>query len=641
MEHGREKKAGGVQDETEALLSELGIGKRRKSLNKKKLFIILGAVAAAAAIAVLLIIFLTGKDDEAAPIYREYTVTRGDLIVGQTESSSVSLLRETVEFPVSASVEEIYVKAGSSVKAGDPLMRLNAAEIEEGLNSYELQLQMAALELEQAKLQQETKLLTAEQKLETSKQSGELAEQTESLSVGELTNTYEMAKITLQQAQEDYDEYCALNADFSNDNSILLNYESMADYYEGAYDNISQDQTNYKNYSSLISSAETEIKKAESDGNISLVNELTAKKNAYESAKQTILSRYGSETALQESLTLTQEQYFAAEERYSDYYDAFKEKYGTITEAQELIRKLATAEEALYKADLALEKSRLSSITGELSAEQTADTEKITAETAATSYELTEMELAQAVDAAQETYNEFNKQVEDAKSLIGDGGIVYAPTTGMIAAINVEVGDEVSVEVDEETHRIKAYAALLTMTRIEDVYVPVTISEEDILSVSIGQEALVSMTAFPERSFEAQVDSITVSASRSGAATVTYAVNVVFKEKNDLDIYEGMSAEVTLLQKAVMDVLYVNNAAVSNTDGVSTVLVKDSEGKQLTRTVKTGFTDGENVEIISGLEEGEVVLSESSLGRSASAGAGAQMQQGRENGDAAAMPMDR
>lgn len=611
-------------DDSQALLAQLGIGKKKKKSPKK--IIVAAAAVLAAGIAVALFILLPKKDDDSTPAYREYTVERGDLIVGQSESSSISLLREVVEFPVTATVEEIYVKAGSSVKAGDPLIKLNEAEIAEGLSSYELQLQIAGLELEQAKLQQQTKLLAAEQKLETSNLNGELADETENLSVGELTNTYETAKVTLQQAQKEYDEYCAMNTDFANDNATLENYENTADYYESMLESYEKDENYINGYQSLINTAQTEKKKAESDGNLTKAKELEDKISSYNSNINSIISHYGSQTQLEQNIKAAETQWENASDAYDDYYDYFKEKYGTITKAKDLINKLATAEEAVYKADLSLEKARLNSETGQLTAEQTAETAKITAQTASTNYDLTEMELTQAVDAAQETYNEFEKQVEDAKSLIGEGGIVYAPTTGMIASITVEEGDEVTVEVDDETHRIKSYYTLMTMTRIEDVYIPITISEEDILSVSIGQDALVTMTAFPDKTFEARVDSITVSSSRAGAATVTYAVNVVFKDKNELNIFEGMSAEVTLLQKAVMDVLYVNNNAVTNTNGVSTVLVEDADGNAVSRTVKTGFTDGENVEIISGLNEGDTVLAESSIGK----GSTAQAQSARQ-----------
>lgn len=249
-----------VSDDTDALLAELGIGKKRNKLTKKTI-LIAGAALAFTLGGAALLIFLPKNSKDDTPTYREYTVERGDLIVGQSESSSVSLLREEVQFPVTATVEEIYVKTGSSVKEGDPLIRLNTAEIEEGLSSYELQLQMAGLELEQAKLQQETKLLAAEQKLESSKLNGDIADKTENLSVGELTNTYETAKVTLQQAQQEYDEYCAMNEDFANDNAILENYENMADYYESMMDGYDKDQTYIRSYETLKSTAETERKR--------------------------------------------------------------------------------------------------------------------------------------------------------------------------------------------------------------------------------------------------------------------------------------------------------------------------------------------------------------------------------------------
>lgn len=633
LEDGRDMQNNALPEDTQALLEELGIGKKQRRRGRKKLFIALGTTLALlfGAGFGLWHFLLSGDGEEAAAVYREYSVERGDLIVGQTESSSVSLLRETVEFPVTATVEEIYVKAGSSLKAGDPLMRMNAAEIEEGLQSYELLLEVAQLKLEQAILQQETKLLAAEQKLESSEQDGELADATEGLTVGELTNSYERAKITLEQARKDYDEYCLLNADFANDNAILEQLELQEEYALDIYESISGDGSDYMTLETLIREAESEQAALQVDSGGTLIvtdqshyDALEAKIVQYRAAQNRILSYYqlegyGSTTILEERALVAQEQWKAASERYDSYYEAFKEKYGTVTEASELLNKLISAEEALYKADFALEKARLNSISGELSAEHTAETAKITAETAAANYELTEMELAQAVDAAQESYNEFQKQVEDAKALIGSDGVIYAPTTGMVAALNVEVGDEVTVEVDKETNKIRAYAAVATMTRMEDVYVPITISEEDILDVSIGQDALVSMNAFPGRVFEAVVDSITVSASRAGAATVTYAVSVVFKDKNELDILEGMSADVTLLQKAVMDVLYVNNNAISYHDGVSTVQLRGADGNPVERVVETGFTDGENVEIRAGLAEGDVVLVQSAVGQAAAA----------------------
>lgn len=253
---------------------------------------------------------------------------------------------------------------------------------------------------------------------------------------------------------------------------------------------------------------------------------------------------------------------------------------------------------------------------GELSATQQKETSKSSANTAQSEYELTSIELEQTVEAAQETYDELAAQIEEVKALLTEDGIIYAPCNGFVASVVVAEGDEVEVFIDTDTNIIRAYASILTMTDIANVYVPITISEEDILNVSIGQEASVTMTAFPNRTFDAEVDAITVESSRSGAATVSYTVNVVFSEENELDMLEGMSAEVTLVQRAAEDVLYINNQAITFSGGVSTVLVRTEDGGTQTRRVLTGFTDGRYVEILSGLEEGDTVLVESAVGAS-------------------------
>ena len=111
------------------------------------------------------------------------------------------------------------------------------------------------------------------------------------------------------------------------------------------------------------------------------------------------------------------------------------------------------------------------------------------------------------------------------------------------------------------------------------------------------------------------MDKISVEAARSGAATVSYTVTVRYTGSNTLDMYEGMSAETTLLQRSAKDVLYINNQAVTNTNGIATVSLLQSDGTTVERKVKTGFSNGQYVEITDGLEEGDIVLAVSGVSR--------------------------
>lgn len=536
------KNAGDTTQELEALL---GVGKKKRS-RKSTIVILTASIVAVAVLGTGIAVAVNHLGAKAASggsvTYREYTVQQGDITVGQSESSSVSLDRQIVTFPVSATVEEVYVKAGSSVKAGDKMVKMNVDNIQAGLSSYALQLDIVGLELEQAKLQQQSKLLSAQQKLESSQQDGSLASVTAQLQVTQLEVALNNAQADLADKQEALEKWQGCTDTLEDDASTLTYYQYMANNH--------QNDTEGKTWDSIL----------------------------------------------------------------SDFKEYYSDLYGTIETMDALETKIASCEKELQAAELTLEKAELSLKTGKLTATQQKESSKSGANTAQTEYELTSIELEQAVEAAQETFDELQAQIEEVKQLITDDGVIYAECNGLVASIGVEQGDELEVFIDEDTNIIRAYATILTMTDISGVYVPITISEEDILSVAIGQQATVTMTAFPERTFDAQVDTITVESSRSGAATVSYSVSVKFSEENTLDMYEGMSAEVTLVQRTATDVVYINNQAITFSGGVSTVLVKNSDGSMEQKQVTTGFTDGRYVEILSGLSSGDTVLVESAVG---------------------------
>jgi multidrug efflux pump subunit AcrA (membrane-fusion protein) len=68
-----------------------------------------------------------------------------------------------------------------------------------------------------------------------------------------------------------------------------------------------------------------------------------------------------------------------------------------------------------------------------------------------------------------------------------------------------------------------------------------------------------------------------------------------------------MSVSADIIVDSKTDVLIVPTAAISNTDGVSTVkVIKDNQISQV--SVEVGISDNSNSEIIAGLNEGDVVI---------------------------------
>ena len=71
----------------------------------------------------------------------------------------------------------------------------------------------------------------------------------------------------------------------------------------------------------------------------------------------------------------------------------------------------------------------------------------------------------------------------------------------------------------------------------------------------------------------------------------------------------GMNASVTILLEIKEDVLVVPTRAVQNDNGREVVTVMTEDQTTTTNIpVRTGITNGDQTEIISGLEEGQVVL---------------------------------
>jgi len=570
---------------------------------------------------------LRAKAAQGEVAYREYTVERGNIIVGDTESSSISLNRETVTFPVSTSVEDVYVKAGSYVEEGQPLMKLNLEQIQFGIASYELELEQAGLEVEQAKLNQTKGKLEAEQKYETTKLTGDLAEQNEELSLVELEQTYKTAVNSLNEAMDDYDEYMR---GYYEDYSELGSLYSAASSKKSAYNSASQTLSSYlsaNGYNDIpaleaavsAKQAEADSKQAEIDALLAAdpgadTSSLTSELNAINSEKQHLNSLLTQAHAYNSSVSSAKSEYETATKSYDDAATSFEKTYGTLNYCTDYNTNIETLKLKVEKAQLTLQKAQLSIDTGTQSAEQKTETAKTEANAAGTELELKEMELQQAVDAAQEAYDALASEIADIKKAISEDGVIMAPCSGMVASVALEAGDGFEVTYNTITETM-VDQTLLTITDIADVYVPITISEEDILNVSIWQTASVTMAAFSGQTFEAEVDTISVESSRSGAATVSYTVNVRFAGTNTQQMLEGMSAEVTLVRHQVTDVLYINNSCVANTGGRAVVLVPDAEGNPTEREVKTGFSDGRYVEILSGLSEGETVLAESSVQR--------------------------
>jgi len=202
---------------------------------------------------------------------------------------------------------------------------------------------------------------------------------------------------------------------------------------------------------------------------------------------------------------------------------------------------------------------------------------------------------------------------------------VYSPMTGTISSLLVELGERV-VGANMMTG-----TEVLRVADLNRMEVVVDVNENDIIRVKLGDTAIVEVDAYLDRDFKGIVTEIANSAATLGTTSdqvTNFKVRILIlkesyedliTEKNPSPFRPGMSASVDIYTSSKTGVLTVPIQAVTtrtdttNTDPAAQdeirTLVFVSDGTYaLARDVKTGIQDNVNIEILSGLTEGEDVI---------------------------------
>ena len=160
-----------------------------------------------------------------------------------------------------------------------------------------------------------------------------------------------------------------------------------------------------------------------------------------------------------------------------------------------------------------------------------------------------------------------------------------------------------AAETEEDEDYTMNETELCTLTPYDTAEILLTVDELDIGSLSAGQPVTVTLDALAGQSFSGSITEIDPNGSYSGGST-KYTVTVRFARTSDM--LEGMNATVSVQLAEHEDLLLIPAAAVQEDEsGTFVYTAQDADGSPAGRTaVTTGLSDGENVEILSGLTEG-------------------------------------
>jgi HlyD family secretion protein len=264
----------------------------------------------------------------------------------------------------------------------------------------------------------------------------------------------------------------------------------------------------------------------------------------------------------------------------------------------------------------------------------------------------------QNVEAGKASVEASKFNVQSAEAALRDAAenlrktTIYAPQSGTVSKLNVELGDRV-VGTSQ-----MAGTEMMRIANLNNMEVRVDVNENDIVRVNLGDTVDIEVDSYTDRKFKGLVTEIANTANGMGTATAaanstdavtefevkikilnsSYRDLMAKRAKKSYPFKPGMTAAVEIITERKTGVLSVPIAAVTtrgkeaetekkegdNTPPPATneneqkakkeeklkelVFVND-KGKAAIREVKTGISDFESIEIISGLKEGEEIIS--------------------------------
>jgi HlyD family secretion protein len=135
-----------------------------------------------------------------------------------------------------------------------------------------------------------------------------------------------------------------------------------------------------------------------------------------------------------------------------------------------------------------------------------------------------------------------------------------------------------------------------------------TVDEIDVGHLKEGMEARIQVGALPECMLNGTLDEISLKGQLRNNATV-FEVRISFERPENVVLRAGYSATANILIQKKDNILLVPERVIERKNGEAFVQVlKEPAGSGETRKIETGLSDGLMTEVISGLDEGQLVL---------------------------------
>lgn len=222
--------------------------------------------------------------------------------------------------------------------------------------------------------------------------------------------------------------------------------------------------------------------------------------------------------------------------------------------------------------------------------------------------------------------NSYNAALKEANENLYKTSI-YAPMDGIISKLSVEKGERV-VGTSQ-----MAGTEMFRIANFNEMEVLVDVNENDIIRIKDRDTAKIEVDAYPNRKFTGIVTQIANSAKNIGSSVdqvTNFEVKVLILSESYSDLMvdgknpfrPGMSASVSIETATKHNVLTVPIQSITTrtdllsdslknslsvNESVENVFIVKNDTLQV-RRITTGIQDLNNIEVVTGLEEGEMVV---------------------------------
>lgn len=506
----------------------------------------------------------TGGVPASSIQYREVEIVRGDIVVGVTEAGAATMNTTSVSFDFDCAIDEVLVKAGQFVHEGDVVAMVNLDDIRQEyydqFDSLSSSLASAQISLQSTLINAETSKIQAAKTLNTALTNGENATDVHNYNISSINTEYEGLVDDLAELYNDLE----LAID-DLDSGYVYSYDIVdmrAEMYEMVIElsDLNKQMSHANSCAGIHSGTCTQPEWS---------HDYTSLKSEYDTLSYA-KARLSSELDIE----------------YAKYDSDVEKLYDAVDNVKSSITK---KEDEILSYNLSKDIKILNAITDN---QETL----FSYEYAEIEYENTIAKIDNDVASAQLNVDNIISDINSI-SLALDNGTITAPANGFVMSV-ATAGED-----------LRSDTALISIADRDIINVIVSISQDDIATIQVGADAQVTFDAYDDYIIPSVVDSINITSS---GMTVNYTVTIVcdITDIPELTIYQGMTCDVTFIQRQVNDVLTVSNKCVTSENGKQYVKVlKDGEIYQT--EIVTGFSDGFDVEIISGVNEGDIVILES------------------------------